>query len=176
MAVPPRFLLDSNVFIEAKRRYYAFDICPGFWEALLAHFESRRLCSIDRIRKELLDGKDELAAWVTEAVSAKIWEPTTDAATAAWFGQLMVWSQAQSQFLPQAKAEFATKADAWLVAKAKASGMILVTHEELDPNIRKKIPIPNACRAFGVVWEDTFKMLRGLKTRFVWEGNTGHVK
>ncbi|MBF0436614.1 MAG: DUF4411 family protein [Magnetococcales bacterium] len=24
------FLLDSNVFIEAKNRYYGFDICPGF--------------------------------------------------------------------------------------------------------------------------------------------------
>ena len=24
-------LLDANVFIEAKNRYYAFDIHPGFW-------------------------------------------------------------------------------------------------------------------------------------------------
>jgi len=23
------FLLDANVFIEAHRRYYSFDICPG---------------------------------------------------------------------------------------------------------------------------------------------------
>ncbi len=26
------YLFDANVFIEAKNRYYAFDICPGFWE------------------------------------------------------------------------------------------------------------------------------------------------
>ncbi len=26
-----RYLLDANVFIEAKNLYYAFDICPGFW-------------------------------------------------------------------------------------------------------------------------------------------------
>lgn len=25
------FLVDSNVLIEAKNRYYAFDIAPGFW-------------------------------------------------------------------------------------------------------------------------------------------------
>lgn len=28
------FLLDANVFIEAKNRYYGFDICPGFWRWL----------------------------------------------------------------------------------------------------------------------------------------------
>jgi len=25
------FLVDANVLIEAKNRYYAFDIAPGFW-------------------------------------------------------------------------------------------------------------------------------------------------
>ena len=25
------FLIDANVLIEAKNRYYAFDIAPGFW-------------------------------------------------------------------------------------------------------------------------------------------------
>lgn len=24
-------LVDANVLIEAKNRYYAFDIAPGFW-------------------------------------------------------------------------------------------------------------------------------------------------
>lgn len=28
------YLLDTNVFIEAKNRYYAFDLAPGFWEGL----------------------------------------------------------------------------------------------------------------------------------------------
>ena len=28
------YLIDSNVFIEAKNRYYAFDIAPGFWESV----------------------------------------------------------------------------------------------------------------------------------------------
>jgi hypothetical protein len=28
------FLLDSNVFIQAKNFYYGFDICPGFWKWL----------------------------------------------------------------------------------------------------------------------------------------------
>lgn len=28
------YLVDANVLIEAKNRYYAFDIAPGFWEWL----------------------------------------------------------------------------------------------------------------------------------------------
>ena len=26
------YLLDSNVFIEAKRLHYGFDFCPAFWD------------------------------------------------------------------------------------------------------------------------------------------------
>ena len=28
------YLLDANVFIEAKRRHYGFDFCPAFWDWL----------------------------------------------------------------------------------------------------------------------------------------------
>lgn len=57
------YLLDANVLIEAKNRYYAFDIAPGFWVWLdLAHQQSLA-CSIKAVRDELLDGNDELADW-----------------------------------------------------------------------------------------------------------------
>ena len=29
-----KYLVDANVLIEAKNRYYAFDITPGFWKWL----------------------------------------------------------------------------------------------------------------------------------------------
>lgn len=29
-----KYCLDANVFVEAHRRYYAFDIAPPFWRAL----------------------------------------------------------------------------------------------------------------------------------------------
>ena len=35
-ATPEKFVLDANVFIQAKRRFYAFDFCPGYWDMLLA--------------------------------------------------------------------------------------------------------------------------------------------
>ena len=44
------FLVDSNVLIEAKNRYYAFDIAPGFWRWLdIAHGKGRACsnCSVE---------------------------------------------------------------------------------------------------------------------------------
>jgi hypothetical protein len=29
------YLMDADVFISAKNLYYAFDICPGFWDSLI---------------------------------------------------------------------------------------------------------------------------------------------
>ncbi len=37
MSAPPVYLLDANVFITASRRYYAFDLVPTFWSALVAN-------------------------------------------------------------------------------------------------------------------------------------------
>jgi hypothetical protein len=30
------YLVDADVLIEAKDRYYAFAFCPGFWDWLLS--------------------------------------------------------------------------------------------------------------------------------------------
>ena len=29
------YLLDANIFIQAKNLYYGFDFCPAFWEWLV---------------------------------------------------------------------------------------------------------------------------------------------
>ena len=51
------FLLDSDVFIAAKNSYYAFAICPGFWASLIYHHGQGTVCSIDRVKSELLAGR-----------------------------------------------------------------------------------------------------------------------
>ena len=33
-----KYALDANVFIEAKNRYYRFNLCPGYWQALKVQF------------------------------------------------------------------------------------------------------------------------------------------
>jgi hypothetical protein len=63
MTSPANYVLDSNVFIEASRRYYAFDLVSSFWHTLIDQAENGRVLSIDRVRAEIEKGKDELADW-----------------------------------------------------------------------------------------------------------------
>jgi hypothetical protein len=80
MTAEARFVLDANVFIQAHRAYYAFDVCPGYWKALLAHHDGARLCSVDRIRGELLAGRDALSDWVTQTTPEAFFANTDDPA------------------------------------------------------------------------------------------------
>jgi len=42
------YLLDANVFIQAKNLHYGLDFCPAFWEWLIAQNEAKRVYSIER--------------------------------------------------------------------------------------------------------------------------------
>ena len=43
------YLVDSDVLLTAKNRYYGFDICPGFWKSLLEHHQGGHIFSILRV-------------------------------------------------------------------------------------------------------------------------------
>lgn len=168
MTADTHYVLDANVFIEAKRRYYAFDICPGFWESLVWHYGAGHVSSIDRIKQELEQGKDDLADWVSETMPDECFASTDEDDTVEWFGRAVAWVQQEVQFSSEAKAEFAQKADAWLIAHAKAKNRTIVTHEVEARDARRKVPIPNVCVEFGVTFVDSFEMLRVLEARFEW--------
>ena len=167
MSVGRRFVLDANVFIEAHQKYYAFDICPGFWLALVRQHDARRVFSIDKIKDELVGQNDALSEWAAETAPDTFFKGTADIDVANAYRQMVNWAQAEQQFTPQAKAAFAAVADGWVVAYAKANGLIVVTHEEFAPDAQKKVPIPNVCLEFEVAYCNTFKMLRELSERFV---------
>jgi hypothetical protein len=163
------FLLDANVFIEAKRRYYAFELCPGFWDCLVWHHGTARIQSIDRVKQELERGGDDLSDWVASAMPEQCFASTNNMDVTGIFGQMVTWVQGQAQFLSGAKAEFSAGSDGWLIAYAKANNLVLVTHEIFAPDARRKVPIPNVCEAFGVIYVDTFSMLKELNVAFSWE-------
>jgi hypothetical protein len=109
------YVLDTNVFIEAARRYYAFDIAPPFWESLVQHAANGRIYSIDRVKQELERGKDELATWATSQFN-DAFASTDEEDVIQFYSEVISWVQAQEQFLDAAKADFAAVADGWLVA------------------------------------------------------------
>lgn len=151
------YLLDANVLIEAKNRYYAFDIAPGFWTWLDQAHRQSMVGSIETVRDELLEGSDLLADWAR--TNSEFFRPI-DQETTAQFPVLSAWANSR-KFTPAARAAFTgNDADYLLVAYACAHQHTVVTHERPKPAARKRILIPDACQALGVHTSDPFHMLR----------------
>lgn len=50
------YLLDSNVFIQARNLHYGFDFCPAFWSWLVEQKDAGKVASIDKVADELRAG------------------------------------------------------------------------------------------------------------------------
>lgn len=168
MSTPAAFVLDSDVFIAAKNSYYAFAICPGFWNGLLRAHEQGSVRSIDRIRNELLLGRKEedLVQWVTNDVPAGFFDDSNTDDVSSAFAEIMLWVQRSARYFDRAKAKFATEADGWLAAYSMVNGTIVVTNEQPRPESRNRVLLPDVCVQFNVPHKDTFAMLRELGIRF----------
>jgi len=161
---PQKFLLDANVLITAHRSYYAFDICPGFWEAVRAGHAAGRIFSTQRVLAELRRGGDALLAWVEAELPEGFFLDDSTADVISEYAPMMQWVQSRD-FHTSAKTKFANDADGWLVAMAKHAGYILVTHEGRS-EAKARVPMPNVCDEFGVRYCNTYEMLRALACRF----------
>jgi hypothetical protein len=163
------YVLDANAFIQAKRKFYGLDFCPGYWCTLIWHQQRGRVCSIDKVQDEIARGADDLAAWVEQQFGPAAFAATSTPAIAGVYAQMLAWMMAQPHFQESARSEFQQVADGWLAAYAKASGCIVVTLEEYDPLRRNKVPLVNVCRAFDVETITPFELLRRLDVKLNWQ-------
>lgn len=157
------YLLDANVFIQAKNLHYGFDFCPAFWDWLLKHNAAGKVISIDRVGDELQAGDDELAEWATAHAEDMFMPP--DATLTLALQQVSQWAITQD-YKPGAVATFLQVADYWLVAHALAHGDVIVTHE-VPRNSINRIKVPDACLALNIRCMTPFEMLRNERARFV---------
>lgn len=167
MKNPAVYVLDSDVFIAAKNTYYAFEICPGFWDSIVYAHRHGRVRSIDRIKAELLAGqpKEDLVVWVKERVPAGFFHGTQARAVHDAYEEIALWVQRSVQYLDRAKAKFSTEADGWLVAYSMVHGTTVVTNEQPRPDSRSRVLLPDVCAQFKVPCRDTFTMLRSLAVK-----------
>jgi hypothetical protein len=167
MSDSKRYVLDANVFIEAHQSYYRNGICPAFWLALARQHETKRIVSIDKVKAELLLGNDWLSEWAKDKAPRTFFKQTADKKVSDAFADMMRWVQDDDQFTPEAKSQFASVADGWVVAYARANGLAVATHEEYAPDAKKRVPMPNVCLEFDVRYCNTFEMLSELKVQFI---------
>jgi hypothetical protein len=159
------YLLDANVFIQAKNDYYGFDFVPAFWDWLDRERQDGRLASVDAVGRELTSGQDALAIWAKTRPA--MFQPMDDQAQPS-LRALADWAQSPANRYAQAAiAEFLSGADYQLVAYAHAHGHAVVTQEQSSPGSKKSVKIPDACKAFGVLSVRPFKMLRDERAWFV---------
>ena len=164
-----RYLLDTNIFIEAKNRYYGFDFCPAFWDWIVEQNAAGKVASIDKVEGELLGYADELSEWAS-SLGAAFFLPPDDAVAAALVN-VSTWATSQ-QYRPAALATFFQIADYWLVGHALAHGFTVVTREQPSNQITQ-IKIPNACIGLTIPCISPYEMLRRERARFVLGRPTG---
>lgn len=161
MGVP--FLLDTNFFIEAYRVSYPFDVVPTFWIKVKELAVQEMIISIDKVKKELLQNKDELSEWIIENLPEDFFKDTSSVIPN--YTLLINWVHSKSnQYSQPAISEFldADEADAWLVAYAMTYENQIVTHETSNPNSRKRVMLPDAAIPFNVTCVKTIDLFRTL--------------
>jgi hypothetical protein len=157
------YLLDANVFMQAKNLHYGFDFCPAFWDWLIQGNAAGRVFSIERVGDEINAGGDELSAWAAQRGSGFFLKP--DPAILPALALISQWATGQA-YEPAAVNTFLQVADYYLVAHALAHRHTVVTHEIASPST-KKVKIPNACIGVSVKCMTPFEMLRHERARFV---------
>jgi hypothetical protein len=157
------YLLDSDVFIQAKNLHYGLDFCPAFWDWLIASNAKGLVFSTEKVGDEIEAGADELAAWAEGRGPGFFLKP--DAAILPALAKVSSWATGQNHE-PAAVSTFLQVADFYLVAHALAHGHVVVTHE-IAAASTKKIKIPNACIGVGVKCMTPFEMLRHERARFI---------
>ncbi len=140
------YILNANIFIQAKNLHYGFDFCPAFWDWLVEQNRVGKVASIEKVADELHVGGDELADWAEARGGDFFLRP--DNAVVLALRTVSDWAS-DNEYQPAAVTTFLQVADYWLVAHALAHNCTVVTHEVPADTI-SKIKIPNACIGLGL--------------------------
>ena len=137
------YLLDANVFIQAKNLHYGLDFCPAFWDWLVENNENDKVFSIEKVDDEIDAGSDELSVWANDRGAEFFLKP--DAQVLRGLSDVSSWATSNG-YEATAITTFFQVADYYLVAHALAYNYTLVTHE-LPSTSTKRIKIGRAsCR------------------------------
>lgn len=161
------YLLDTGIFIEAKRRFYGMDFVPGYWAWLMREAKAGTIRSIEKVADEIGAQQDDLSAWAATLPTGFFLRP--DATFSAAFQQVSQWALA-SGFQAAAYNEFLGVADSFLVAQALAGGHTVVTLEKpaTTPS-KRKIKVPDACAGVSVKCMTPYEVMRLRGVRLVLE-------
>lgn len=153
------YLIDANVFIQAKNGHYGFNLCPGFWNWIDRAHANNEILSVAKIYDELVDGGDHLSKWVKTRRS--FFKLPNDQNTEKCLSQLSEW--AANNYDSSDLSTFFSSGDYFLIGYAMANNHTVVTHESK----KGRIKIPVVCNNFGVNCMNPFEMLEKCNVKFM---------
>lgn len=155
-----KYLIDSNVFIQAAKLYYQYGFCPGYWDWIKT-INPDGMLSIKQVYSEIVKGNDWLKSWVLPQKKSFV---DFDASSAVYIQRIRdilirdnIDEAKINEFLD------GTKADAYLLAYAKAHDCIVISHEVTISKIKTqshKVQIPNVALDLGVKVIPIYNLMR----------------
>ncbi|HCQ8178241.1 TPA: DUF4411 family protein [Morganella morganii] len=163
------YLIDANIFIQAQQDYYCFDLCPGFWQFMESKFRSGEVISIRNVYDELQKRDDKVCDWSNEIKHC--FQSVDDHDTQKTFSEIAnyvftEYSPRHENSLPHIQ-KFLSVADPWIIAKAKTTNSIVVTHEVRNTTNGCRPKIPDICDYFNVKTIRTNELLRNFQVQFI---------
>ncbi|KPC52010.1 DUF4411 family protein [Amantichitinum ursilacus] len=161
----PRYLFDSNIFIQAKNFHYHFGYCAAFWDWVAAAHEAGLVFSTQSVRSELLrgDADDVLVRWVHERLPDTFFiDDLRDANVMTHYGAVQQVAIDRNHYQLAALRQFAdiNYADAFLIAAGRAYGYTVVSFEAGLMQRKNRVMLPDICQLYGVRTEVFWDVLR----------------
>jgi Domain of unknown function (DUF4411) len=150
------YSFDSSAFINPFRRYYPQDLFPKFWDAVAERIVSGEIIASEVVRDEI-DGKDDqLKTWVRaqSGLFIQVDEEQQDE-VATIMRNFPTWVDIESS---------KNNADPFVIALAKAKGLVVVSDEGNGSEQNPKIPF--VCREAGVRHLKVVEFIRAIGLRF----------
>jgi hypothetical protein len=162
------FLVDSSSFMAPYRFYYAFDLVPAYWNAIIEFIKSGRIVVLDMVEAEIDKGEDDLSRWMSEVDSLEV-IPHVNESTIGKYQEIIQFIATSGFYKESALNTWAQRnvADPWLIASAATNGYTLVTEEVGTNNLSIKQPqkaakIPDVAGKFKVETINIYEMMRRL--------------
>ncbi|MDE7195737.1 MAG: DUF4411 family protein [Helicobacter sp.] len=163
-----KYLIDTNIFIESAYRFYAFDICPGFWDFLGKCSETDYVKSIDKVYDEIISNNPKLQDFKERLKGVGFFLPIENILLD--FCVKLSRNLQEMKYTEIAIKNFSECADFFLIALAHQESYTIVTHESKSSgNARNKIKIPDVCEKLEICCIDVAEFLRRERAKFVLE-------
>lgn len=161
------YLVDADVFIQAKNLHYAPEFCPAFWDWLIQQNRQGRVFSIKKVAEELVAGGDYLSEWAKDRGAGFFLPP--DEQVLGVVPRVIQWAtnRIDNPYRKGAVDEFAAKADSFLIAHASGHGYRVVTNEKPKQLGKKVVKIPDVCAGLKVKCVTPWEMLCAEHAHFV---------